>query len=56
VAVGSGGKQPCLATEVTFLGHLTQVWFTDDARRVPVQFTVPLPYGSVTLVLQALPA
>ncbi len=56
VAVGSSGKQPCLATEVTFLGHLTQVWFTDDARRVPVQFTVPLPYGSVTLVLQALPA
>jgi len=55
VAVGSGGKQPCLATEVTFLGKLTQVWFTDDARRIPVQFTVPLPYGSVTLVLQAIP-
>jgi len=56
VVVGSSGKQPCLATEVTFLGHLTQVWFTDDARRVPVQFMVPLPYGSVTLILQALPA
>ncbi|HUL69557.1 MAG TPA: DUF3108 domain-containing protein [Gemmatimonadales bacterium] len=55
VPVGSGGKQPCLATEVTFLGKLTQVWFTDDARRIPVQFTVPLPYGSVTLVLQAIP-
>lgn len=55
VAVGSGGKQPCLATEVTFLGRLTQVWFTDDTRRIPVQFMVPLPYGSVTLVLQAIP-
>jgi hypothetical protein len=55
VAVGSGGKQPCLATEVTFLGRLTQVWFTDDTRRIPVQFMVPLPYGSVTLVLQTIP-
>jgi hypothetical protein len=55
VTLTSGEKLPCLALDVTFLGHVTQVWLSDDARRIPVQFAVPLPYGSVTLLLAGLP-
>jgi len=55
VVLPSGEKPVCLATDVVFQGHTAQVWFTDDARRIPAQFALPLPYGSVTLQLAALP-
>jgi hypothetical protein len=30
-----------------------KVWLTDDARRLPVQLEVPLPFGRVSLQLMA---
>jgi hypothetical protein len=46
-----GSNAPCLAVRVTAHGTTMQVWFTDDARRLPAQLEVPLPFGSVTLSL-----
>lgn len=49
----SGASVPVLVVEVTSRGTTVGVRFTDDARRLPVQLDLPLPYGSVTLELTA---
>jgi hypothetical protein len=49
----SGASVPVLVVEVTSRGTTVGVRFTDDARRLPVQLDLPLPYGSVTLALTA---
>ena len=48
-----GGAVPCLAVRVSSRGSTMRVWFTDDARRLPAQLDIPLPFGAVTLVLAA---
>lgn len=47
----SGASVPVLVVEVTSRGTTVGVRFTDDAKRLPVQLDVPLPYGEVTLAL-----
>src|SRR5262249_42174176 len=47
----SGVTVPVLVVEVSSRGTTMGVRFTDDARRLPVQLELPLPYGSVTLEL-----
>jgi hypothetical protein len=49
--VPGGGNASCLAVQVTARGSTMRVWFTDDKRRLPVQLELPLPFGSVTLLL-----
>ncbi len=47
-----GGKVvPVLVVEASSHGTTVGARFTDDARRLPVQLDLPLPYGSVTLSL-----
>ena len=46
-----GTSVPCLGVEVTARGKTVGMRLTDDARRLPVELDLPLPYGSVTLVL-----
>ncbi len=49
----SGQTVPVLVVEASARGTTIGVRFTDDARRLPVQLDLPLPYGSVTLELTA---
>jgi hypothetical protein len=49
-----GRTSPCLAVEITARGSTMGVWFTDDARRLPVSLDLPLPYGSVSLELSSM--
>ena len=49
-----GRTVPCLDVELTSRGSTMGVRFTDDKRRLPVDLDLPLPYGSVTLVLSGL--
>ena len=51
VPMPDGSNASCLAVRVTARGTTMQVWFTDDARRLPAQLELPLPFGSVTLSL-----
>jgi hypothetical protein len=51
VALFDGRSVPCFALELTTRGATIGVRLTDDARRLPVQLTLPLPYGTVGLVL-----
>jgi hypothetical protein len=51
VPMPGGGSAPSLVVQVTARGNTMRVWFTDDARRVPAQLEIPLPFGSVTLSL-----
>lgn len=46
-----GRTVPCLDVQVTSRGSTMGVRFTDDKRRLPVDLDLPLPYGTVTLVL-----
>ncbi len=46
-----GRTVPCIAVELTARGATMGVRLTDDARRLPVQLDLPLPYGTVTLQL-----
>ena len=47
-----GGKSvPVLTLEVTSRGNLVTLALTDDARRLPVEIDLPLPFGRVTLAL-----
>lgn len=46
-----GKSVPVLVVEATSRGTTVAVRYTDDARRLPVQIDLPLPYGSVTLEL-----
>ena len=51
VTLPDGRSVPALAVEVTSRGTTMGVRFTDDARRLPVEMDLPLPFGSVTLGL-----
>jgi Protein of unknown function (DUF3108) len=51
VTMADGTNTPCLAVQVSARGQTMQVWFTDDARRLPAQLELPLPFGSVVLTL-----
>jgi hypothetical protein len=51
LALFDGRTVPCLTLELTARGATIGVTFTDDARRLPVQLSLPLPYGTVSLVL-----
>ena len=51
IAMPGGVTTPCLALRVSTRGTTMRVWLTDDARRVPAQLEIPLPFGSVTLTL-----
>ncbi|HYC31049.1 MAG TPA: DUF3108 domain-containing protein [Gemmatimonadales bacterium] len=51
VTLPDGSTVPALAVEVTSRNETMSVRFTDDARRLPVEIDLPLPYGSVTLEL-----
>jgi hypothetical protein len=46
-----GRTVPCLDVQVTSRGSTMGVRFTDDKHRLPVDLDLPLPYGTVTLVL-----
>jgi len=46
-----GKSAPVLTLEVTSRGNLVTLALTDDARRLPVEIDLPLPFGRVTLVL-----
>jgi hypothetical protein len=47
-----GGRTvPALTLEITSRGMLMTVTLTDDARRLPVEMELPLPFGRVTLEL-----
>jgi hypothetical protein len=45
------GTVPCLALRVTTRGMVMRVWLTDDARRLPAQLELPMPFGVVVLSL-----
>ena len=51
VALFDGRTVPCLTVHLTSNGSTVAVRLTDDARRLPVQLDLPLPYGTVSLVL-----
>jgi len=46
-----GTTVPGLALEVTAHGSTMNLKLTDDSRRLPVQLDLPLPYGTVSLLL-----
>lgn len=46
-----GKSVPVLTMEVTSRGSLVTLALTDDARRLPVEIDLPLPFGRVTLQL-----
>jgi hypothetical protein len=46
-----GKSVPVLVLEVTSRGNLVTLALTDDARRLPVEIDLPLPFGRVTLQL-----
>jgi hypothetical protein len=46
-----GKSAPVLVLEVTSRGNLVTLALTDDARRLPVEIDLPLPFGRVTLAL-----
>jgi Protein of unknown function (DUF3108) len=56
VALFDGRTVPCFTLELTARGSTVAVSLTDDARRLPVQLTLPLPYGSVLLTLSGVSA
>jgi hypothetical protein len=49
VKVGSGASLRCLHLTVSAAGRTSELWITDDARRIPARATVPLPIGGATL-------
>jgi hypothetical protein len=51
VPMPDGKTVPSIPVQVTSRGMTMKVWLTDDARRLPAQLEVPLPFGVVSLVL-----
>ncbi len=47
----NGRQVSCLALRLTARNATSQVWLSDDARRLPVQLRGELPFGQVTLRL-----
>ena len=52
VTRGDGVAVSCLALRITSAGTTSEVWLSDDARRLPVQLDLPLSLGRVRLVLR----
>jgi hypothetical protein len=50
-ALPAGGTAPVLLLEVTSRSLRMSVAMTDDARRLPVEMELPLPFGRITLEL-----
>jgi hypothetical protein len=50
-ALPDGKSAPVLILEITSRGNVVTVAMTDDARRLPVEIDLPLPFGRVTLAL-----
>jgi len=51
VAMPDGKSVASIPLVVTSRGMTMKVWLTDDARRLPAQLELPLPFGVVSLVL-----
>jgi Protein of unknown function (DUF3108) len=51
VAMPDGKSVASIPVEVTSRGMTMKVWLTDDARRLPAQLELPMPFGVVSLVL-----
>ena len=51
LALFDGRTVPCFTIQLTSRGSTMSVSLTDDARRLPAQLTLPLPYGTVLLTL-----
>lgn len=54
VTLPDGKSAEAYPVEVSSRGMVMKVWMTDDARRLPVQLEVPLPFGVVSLQLTSL--
>ena len=54
VAMPDGKSVPSIPVAVTSRGMTMRVWLTDDARRLPAQLELPLPFGVVSLQLSSL--
>lgn len=50
----SDGSVRCLALRITSRGMVMRVWLTEDARRLPAQLELPMPFGVVSLQLASL--
>ncbi|HEX2449922.1 MAG TPA: DUF3108 domain-containing protein [Gemmatimonadales bacterium] len=53
LSLPDGRQVPCLALRLTARNASTEVWLSDDARRLPVQLRGQLGFGEVTLRLSA---
>jgi hypothetical protein len=56
VTLPDGKSASAFPVEVSSRGMVMRAWLTDDARRLPVQLEVPLPFGVVALQLTGLEA
>jgi hypothetical protein len=55
ITLGDGSVVSCLALQVSAAGSTSELWLTDDARRLPARVRVQLPFGRATLTLAAAP-
>jgi hypothetical protein len=51
LSLPDGRQVTCLALQLTARNASSEVWLSDDARRLPVQLRGQLPFGQVTLRL-----
>jgi hypothetical protein len=51
VDLPTGEQAPCLVLALSTRGGISELWLTDDARRLPAQLRIPLAIGQVTLQL-----
>lgn len=56
VQLPTGESRPCLVLHVITRGGESNLWLTDDVRRIPVRAQVPLSFGTVTLQLSSMGA
>lgn len=50
VTLGNRSAVTCLRLRLTAAGSTSEVWLTDDARRIPAKLSLPLPMGRAELV------
>lgn len=55
VTLGDGSVVTCLALRIAAAGATSELWLTDDARRLPARVRVQLPFGRATLLLAGAP-
>ena len=55
ITLGDGTVVTCLALRLTAAGSTSEIWLTDDARRLPARARLQLPFGRATLILAAAP-